>query len=314
MEKPIETSAASSGSSENGAVRTILFADVCKSTQIYEQYGDVEGLRIVGAAVSVLSDVTTTHDGKVVKTIGDEVMSLFTDPSTACAAAKAMHKAVLDEASLSERDVRVKVGLHCGNVLLEDDDVYGDAVNVAARMVGLAQANQIIATQATLDHLPDALHENMRSLGRINVRGKEQPLQICEYLWKGDVAARTTIAGPFYREMLQQASSKLLLEYGGEHITIDADDASFTLGRSQENSLVIDRSCVSRQHAKIEFVNGFFVLTDRSTNGTYVRLGDEEVVVHRDQIRLINEGRVRLGQALGQNDAQTIRFRCKYQR
>lgn len=305
---------ATSRASEDGAVRTILFADVCKSTQIYEQHGDVEALRIVGGAVSVLSDVTTAHGGTVVKTIGDEVMSLFADPSAACAAAKAMHQGVRNEASLSALDVRVKVGLHCGEVLLEDDDVYGDAVNVAARMVGLAQADQIITTQATLDRLPEALHADTRSLGRITVRGKGQPLQICEYLWKNDTAVRTTVAGPSYQEMLQQASSTLQLEWEGEPITVDAHDDAFTLGRSPENDLVIEHPRISRRHAEITFVNGFFVLTDRSTNGTYVQVGGEEVVVHRDQLRLMNEGRIRLGQALDEDDAGAIRFKCEYRR
>ncbi len=311
MKKPMKTFAASRAS-EDRAVRTILFADVCGSTQIFEQHGNVQALRIVGGAVSVLSEVTTKHGGTVVKTIGDEVMSTFPDTPAACSAAAAMHQAVRDEAFLSEFALRVKVGLHRGEVLMRRGDVYGDAVNVAARMVGLAEADQVITTRATLERLPDALRENTRSLGKINVRGKGQALEICEYLWKNDVGARTTVAGTSYREMLQQASSKLELGYKGEHTSIDARDASFALGRSEENDLVIQHPRVSRLHAGIEFVNGFFVLTDRSTNGTYVRMGGEEVLVHRDDIRLISEGRISLGQALRENESQAVRFKCEY--
>lgn len=306
------TSSPSPPSSEEK--HTILFADVCGSTQIYEQHGDAEGLRIVGGAVSVLSEVTTTHDGTVVKTIGDEVMARFADPSVACKTAEAMHRAIREEESLSELDVRVKIGLHCGEVLMEAGDVYGDAVNVAARMVELAQADQIITTQATIEQLPEALRENTRRLSKITVRGKEQPLQICEYLWKSDDAARTVVGGPSYQAMLQQASSKLLLEYRNQEISVDADDAVFTLGRSKENSLAVEHGRVSRRHAHIEFVNGFFVLTDRSTNGTHVRMGAEEVVIHRDEIRLMGEGYISLGQPLREDESQRIRFACQYQR
>lgn len=295
-------------------MRTILFADVCKSTQIYEQHGDAEALRIVGGTVSVLSDVTTAHGGTVVKTIGDEVMSLFDDPSAACTAARAMHRAVRDEASLSARDVHVKVGLHCGEVLLEDDDAYGDAVNVAARMVGLAEGDQIITTRATIERLPDDLRVDTRSLGQIRVRGKSEPLPICEVFWQSDTAVRTTVAGPSYQEMLRQTSSTLRLEWNGEQLAMDAGDEAFTLGRSQDNSLVVEHPRVSRRHAEIAFVNGFFVLTDRSTNGTYVEVGDEEVVVHRDQLRLMNEGHIYLGQAFGTDGAEGIRFACEYRR
>ena len=319
MAEPASKSSASQSSdasqtSEDGVRRTILFADVCKSTQIYEQHGDVEALRIVGGAVSVLSDVTTKHDGTVVKTIGDEVMSLFSDPTTAAQAAAAMHQAVRDEASLAAHSLHVKVGLHCGEVLLKGNDVYGDAVNVAARMVGIAEADQVITTSATLDHLPDQLRSSARSLGKINVRGKGQPIEICEYLWKNDVEARTTVGGPSYYDMLDQESSRLELDYIGEKVTIDAHNDSFTLGRSEDNDLVLLHSRVSRRHASIEFVSGYFVLTDRSSNGTYVRMGGDDILVHRDQMRLISEGGISLGRALDDNDSELIQFTCNYVR
>ena len=79
------------------AERAIVFADVCRSTQLFERHGNAQALRIVGRALTVLSDVTHRHGGTVVKTIGDEVMATFDDAEAAAEAVVAAGGSLLGE-------------------------------------------------------------------------------------------------------------------------------------------------------------------------------------------------------------------------
>ena len=291
--------------------RAIVFADVCKSTQLFERYGNTQALQIVGRALSVLSEVTVRHGGTVVKTIGDEVMSTFPAAPAAAEAAVAKQQAITDDPSLARVGLSIKIGLHFGNVILEEGDVYGDAVNVAARMGGLAKAAQIITTRATVEHLPPELQSNTRSLGRTRVRGKEEAIEICEVLWLQDRAMLTNVL-PSWEEVKKQGGGRLALRYGSKEFVVEPHGASFQMGRSPVNDLPIEGKSVSRTHAVIAFSNGHFVLTDRSTNGTYLRVGAEEVFLHRDQVHLLGEGVISLGEPLGNGEAEVIGYRCEH--
>ncbi len=296
--------------------RAILFADVCKSTQLFEQHGNARALQIVGHALRVLSDLTFQHGGRVVKTIGDEVMSTFPEAPAAAEAARAMQRAIKDDLSLAQLGVRIKIGLHFGEVILEEGDVYGDAVNVAARMTSLTKADQIITTQATVDRFPPEQQRRTRGLGHVRVRGKAHPIEICEVLWHQDPAVLTTIAGPSWKDVQKkdvqkEEEGRLVLEYGPERFVVDPRASSFKMGRGDENNLVIERQSVSRIHATIECSGGYFVLTDCSTNGTYLRMGAEEMFLHRNQVHLLREGAFSLGQALSDDTAALVHYRCE---
>ena len=81
------------------------------------------------------------------------------------------------------------------------------------------------------------------------------------------------------------------------------------MGREPGNSLVIEADWVSRTHALIEYKRGHFMIADRSTNGSYVRIGeDEELKVHRDELHLRKTGTISLGQSIGVNAGDVIHF------
>ena len=85
------------------------------------------------------------------------------------------------------------------------------------------------------------------------------------------------------------------------------------MGRDASNALVVDAEWVSRTHATIEFKKGYFVLADRSTNATYLKLGeDEEMRLHRDEVHLRKSGAISLGQAIGLNQNDVVYFQCNY--
>lgn len=132
---------------------SMLFTDLKGSTQLYERVGDLRAFELVRRHFDVLREIVAAHDGAVVKTIGDAVMASFHDPVPALAAAAAMQRRI---AEVGNGELMLKVGLHdgpCIAVTLNDRlDYFGQTVNIAARVQGLASAGEIVVTGSTFSH------------------------------------------------------------------------------------------------------------------------------------------------------------------
>ncbi|MBX2820577.1 MAG: adenylate/guanylate cyclase domain-containing protein [Rhodothermaceae bacterium] len=291
----------------------IVFADISKSTQLFEAYGNLRARNIVSHTLNLLSEVTKKYEGTVIKEIGDEVMCTFEDLEKAVEAVIRMPQALLEDPLLIEVGIVIKVGLHYGDVLKEENDVYGDAVNVAARMVQLARPEQIITSRDTVDLLPRYQMASMRSLGSVQVRGKQDDIEIYELLWQSDATDLTIMHGQ--SSLVRRGpKSQLTLRYSGQDISVAKEKVPFMIGRGDKNDLVVQDQSVSRTHATIEYRRGKYVLIDRSTNGTFLQIQDEETVfLHRDQMHLRREGVILLGQDGSESCDHAIHFQCAYQ-
>ena len=139
---------------------TFVFTDLKASTSLYERVGDLAAYDMVKAHFGVLGDVVAAESGAVVKTIGDAVMASFPTPDRGLAAVLRMRRAMaaLNEKRGSE-DLLLKIGIHegpCLAVTLNDRlDYFGQTVNIAARVQGLAVSHAIFATEPVVRH-PDA--------------------------------------------------------------------------------------------------------------------------------------------------------------
>ncbi len=288
----------------------IIFADISKSTQLFEAYGNIRARDIVSHTLSILSNITTEYEGVVIKTIGDEVMCTFEVLDKAIDASLRMPQAVHEDEELAEIGISIKIGLHYGDVLQEKSDVYGDAVNVAARMVQLARPDQIITTRETVQFLPVYQHSSLRSLGSVQVRGKQDDIEIFELLWQPDTTDLTIMHGQMpLRQQVPKA--RLFLRYANKDFQLEKEALPFLMGRGEKNNLVVRDQSVSRTHASIEYRRGKFVLIDRSTNGTFLQINDEELVfLHRDQMHLRREGVILLGQDGSESGTESIHFQC----
>src|SRR5215472_3500439 len=91
---------------------TILFADVCGSTKLYETLGDSIARDTVSRCVTIMGEETTRQKGRVVKTIGDEVMSVFEDPSAATDAASAMQERISGGLMVEGKSINIRIGFH----------------------------------------------------------------------------------------------------------------------------------------------------------------------------------------------------------
>jgi class 3 adenylate cyclase len=141
---------------------TFVFTDLKGSTELYERVGDLEAFELVKAHFRTLNEVVAMNAGAVVKTIGDAVMATFPTPDRALSAALGMREAMRE---LNERrgheDLLLKIGIHegpCLAVTLNDRlDYFGQTVNIAARVQGLATSRSIFATRPVVEY-PASTH------------------------------------------------------------------------------------------------------------------------------------------------------------
>jgi class 3 adenylate cyclase len=291
------------------AERTILFADVCDSTGITEALGNVASRNYIGEILDELGTITKAVGGTVIKTIGDEIMSAFESPMDGVAAAVDMQRAVSARPPINGIHSRVRIGLHSGPVLLEKGDVFGDVVNVSARIVGLAAAEQVLTTGSTIEQVGDR-QIPYRSLGVHGVRGRDESLHLCEIMWRGETAQMTVVAPKLDR----LPKGEFEIQLGDVRISLKGGSKdTLSLGRGAECSLVVPSASASRAHAEVLSRGGRFYLEDHSTNGTYVRPeGANEIFVHRDQVLLQGSGLIRLGEPISVKGPLDIEYRTRY--
>lgn len=281
---------------------TVLFADG-GSNRLIEQYG----VQIETRVLNVLTAKIDVYGGVVVKTVGDDIISCFPDPDKAVRAACEMHQAIKDDPALIGLNLALKIGLHHGPVLVEEDKVFGDAVNIAARMFALAKADQIITTQETVMLLSASLEQMARNVGRSWVPGKQEEMEIIEIIWR-DSTSQTQVFS--YQEALMKLLfARLFLEYRGKSIELVPDHQVFKIGRGNGNDLVVGREQVSRSHATIEFRQGKFILVDQSSNGTHLLLENgARIFLRREEFTLHDRGIIFLAPIISEQDPDIIRY------
>lgn len=285
----------------------ILFADIAGSTRLYERLGDIAAREIISALVTGMTGIANRHGGILIKTIGDEIMCRFDDASAAVSGAIAIQEAARDLTLGSNYPAQIRSGLHYGPALLENNDVFGDAVNVAARMAGLAKAGQIVTTEATVATLTPALATKCRQVDATNLKGKADEFSIHEIVWEENNA--TMILSSPTSPALATKEASLVLEFEGLRLELQAGESA-SIGRSDQCDLAIPSSFASRQHARIEYRRGKFILTDQSTNGTFVVTADgKQVFLKREELPLWETGLISLGEEPRADGSLSIRFR-----
>lgn len=286
----------------------ILFADVCGSTRLYDTIGDVKARETIARCVSIMTAATERNNGTLIKTIGDEVMVTFPSVDDACQAASEMQEEITENLVVDGRDIEIRTGFHFGPALLDKGDVFGDAVNVAARMAGQAKAGQILTTAATVEKFGPLWEDAVRQIDRAQVKGKKDEIDVYEVLWQREDVTRMATVG--FGSPSTEQRARLMVEYQGQRIEVGEDRPVIVMGRADQNDLVVKHNLISRMHARIEFRKGNFILTDQSINGTFVNLGDgDERFVRRDNVQLRGKGVIGLGQALAADAPEAICFK-----
>ena len=286
----------------------ILFADVVGSTKLYEQLGDVRARDMVGTCVELMRSATDHHNGTVIKTMGDEIMATFTSADDALDAGAQMQREITHHPGLKVNDhaVAIRIGCNFGPVVMEARDIFGSAVHTANRMTSQAKAGQIITTAAMIEHLSSEWRASVRQIDVATLKGRSSEFALFEVLWQPEestsmVATITTGES--------DKPQRLRLLYQGQDVLVDHGREIITIGRAEDNDLVIKGNLISRLHARIEFSRNKFMLIDQSTNGTFVAVRDgEDTFVRRDSMQLRGEGLIGLGKVPDENSSQVIRY------
>ena len=282
--------------------------------QAVGRLGDDLARERISKALNSLISISRRHNGKLVKTIGDEILVYFTDIDMTVFAAKAIQEAMEDDRSPETIGVSIRIGMQYGSTILENDDIFGDTVNVAARVSSMAKARQILCTQEIAFMVKSAeLSNNMRPYDRLRVKGKNEQLDVYLYAWEeeGDITNMAT-ASSFTNPARHEQAKKLVLKYEGKPNVIETDTTSFILGRGQDCDLVVRGDLISRHHSKLEHRRGKFIITDQSTNGTFVRTTEgQEIFLRREEVTIFGSGHLSLGKKVDLSDENLIHFHCE---
>jgi adenylate cyclase len=271
---------------------TVLFADLAGSMRLYTQAGDQEAVKSIARCLDALTKEVAVCGGRVVKTIGDEVMALFPFPDAAAEAAVRMQAAIRDLPTLGGERLAIRIGFHTGPVIQRSADVFGDTVNIASRLAEHASKGQALTSDKTVALLSPALRHSTRRLYDVTLRGKADEVGLCELLWQPD--PDITVLAPTER---RHARAKLRLKYRDQSIVSRRALQPITIGRDPGCEVVICGAHASRQHCQIEPRRNRFVLRDHSTNGTYLTLeGDEEILLRREEHSLHGHGWIAFGE------------------
>jgi len=290
----------------------ILFADVVGSTRLYELMGDLKARDMVAICIDAMRSATEQHQGTVIKTMGDEVMSSFPTADQALNAASQMqhHISRHSQLKVEGQPVAIRIGCHFGPVVLENRDVFGSTVHTANRMTSQAKAGQIMTTAAMVERLSPQWRPAIRQVDIATLKGQGSEMVLYEVLWQTEdvtsmvpAIALAAKAGPAVR---------LRLRFEDRDIVLDEQHPSIAIGRAEDNDVVVKGNLISRLHARIEINRHKFVLIDQSTNGTFVQTEDgDEAFVRRDSLQIKGKGLIGLGKLPEQDSPQTIRFVCE---
>ena len=168
---------------DSGAVHTILFTDMEGSTSLTQRLGDAAAQDVLRTHNSIVRDALTAHSGTEIKHTGDGIMASFTSASAALAAAVAIQKALADHNEANpDTAIRVRIGLNAGEPVAEDEDLFGTAVQLAARVCDKAEPGQILVADV-VEQLAAGKGFAFADQGEASLKGFEKPVRLHEVRW-----------------------------------------------------------------------------------------------------------------------------------
>jgi len=176
-----------------GAFRTILFTDVEGSTALTERVGDAKAREVLRAHERIVREALKAHGGSEIKHTGDGIMASFPSATWAVESAIAMQRAFAEHSAGVGADsrppqhgrapLRIRIGLNAGEPIAEEKDLFGTAVNMAARIAAEAEGGEILASDV-VRQLVAGKGFLFSDRGEVELRGFEEPVRLYEVRWR----------------------------------------------------------------------------------------------------------------------------------
>jgi adenylate cyclase len=293
--------------------RAILFADLRGSTALYLKLGNSDAATVVTHSLAMLGQIIARAGGRVIKTLGDGLMAVFDDAERAVDSAANLHDSLERIAPLGDGmpakapAIKLKVAIAWGEMVEVDGDCFGDAVNVAARLLDLAGDNETLTTAQLLRELPTDQHERFRSIDKLHLRGRKEPVPVLRMESRrfGDTMSTMIMDAP-----MSDMPDGVRLTWLGTERVFSTASMPLVLGRSPQASFCVSDSRVSRSHARIESHSGHIYLSDLSYNGTHVKFDhdDQVLTLRRGTCTLHGSGVISLGAPPNDPTSTQIQF------
>jgi class 3 adenylate cyclase len=162
---------------------TVLFTDVEGSTALTQRLGDARAREVLRGHERIVREALKAHGGSEIKALGDGFMASFTSATRALECAIAMQRAFAERNETAEEPIRVRIGLNAGEPIAEEEDLFGTAVNMAARIAAKAEGGEIVASDV-VRQLVAGKGFLFSDRGDVALRGFEDPMRLYEVHWR----------------------------------------------------------------------------------------------------------------------------------
>ena len=292
---------------------TVSFADVAGSVELYSALGDFKAHNMVLRCLERMTFLVERNHGWVANTIGDEIMCAFEKAGHAFNASCEIQRALQNE---YRRELDVRIGIHSGPTAMDNDCPFGDTVNIAARVVAHAKAGQIMLSGHTYERLSDKHRLLTRHFDNVYIKGKRTPYVIYQAIL--DQGDETRMVNHKESQPIERRHRKtnVTLRYADSEIIIP-EGKEFLLGRGKQCGLKIDSKAASRVHVALEFYSGKLIISDQSTNGTFIltktgkrESDNKEHFVHHESWTTTSSGILSLGKPIEPQGENLIYYIC----
>ncbi len=217
---------------------TVMFTDIKGSTSFFETYGDIEGRSMVQKHNDMLFPCVEKNGGRVIKTIGDAIMAAFEGPEQAVRSAILMQERLFEfnKSATNKKDqIHVRIGINTGEGIVEDKDIFGDVVNVAARVESLTEPDEILISTSVYDEVRSSDDILCRYAKSTKVKGKEEAIDVYRVVWGDEeaVAGLTRSAASAAKVQRRRRENKKKLEID---ISRDKDTLKVTASEKSDKA------------------------------------------------------------------------------
>jgi adenylate cyclase len=285
---------------------TVLFADICDSVRLFDTRGNEQAHQLVLASLNKMTSIVSKFEGEVWRTLGDGILCTFPNPDCAFSAALEIQ----DHHRIGP--ISIKVGFSHGSLIEDGGELFGDAANLAARILALARPGEVLLSEDAIRRLSGANRDAVEMLISTLVKGKRKPIKVFRVVEKTDLQATQQISLEISHAAATKVRTLVVTAPNGVETRFMPHSDPALIGRAPGCDLFANSPLASRFHATIEPRGEKYLLSDTSTNGTFIQFDGEELsVLKRDGMRLRGQGVIGIGEKPGVHPNCDIAFRIE---